>query len=98
MARGEKFLKIAYDTDMLPIFPHNHPLSRMMLEEAHRVDHGVVEAMVMRGRAHAWIIRAKMLAKSIKRNCFACKRRTKERETQKMAPLLEHQMGPAPVF
>jgi hypothetical protein len=70
----------------------------MILEEAHRTDHGGVETMAMRSRAHAWIVQVKKLAKSIKRNCFACKRRIKYRETQKMAPLLEHRVGPAPVF
>jgi hypothetical protein len=98
MARGEKYLKVAYDAEALPILPHNHPLSRLILKEAHVVDHGGVESMTMRSRAHAWIVRAKKLAKSIKRGCFACRRRAKVRETQKMAPLPEHRVGPAPVF
>jgi hypothetical protein len=98
MARGEKYLKVAYNAEALPILPHNHPLSRLILKEAHAVDHGCVESMTMRSRAHAWIVRAKKLAKSIKRNCFACRRRAKVRETQKRAPLPEHRVGPAPVF
>ncbi len=98
MARGEKYLRVAYDAEALPILPHNHPLSRLILEEAHATDHGGVESMTMRSRAHAWIVRAKKLAKSIKRGCFTCRRRTKVQETQKMAPLPEHRMGPAPVF
>jgi hypothetical protein len=98
MARGEKYLRVAYDAEALPILPHNHPLSRLILGEAHVIDHGGVESMTMRSRAHAWIVRAKKLAKSIKRGCFTCRRRTKVRETQKMAPLPEHRMGPAPVF
>ncbi len=40
MARGEKYLKVAYDAEALPILPHNHPLSRLILKEAHAVDHG----------------------------------------------------------
>jgi hypothetical protein len=86
MARGEKYLRVAYDAEALPILPHNHPLSRLILEEAHAIDHGGVESMTMRSRAHAWIVRAKKLAKSIKRGCFTCRRRTKMRETQKMDP------------
>jgi hypothetical protein len=95
MARGEK---VAYDAEVLPILPHNHPLSRLILEEAHVIDHGGVESMTMRSRAHAGIVRPKKLAKSIKRGCFTCRRRAKVRETQKMAPLPEHRVGPAPVF
>jgi hypothetical protein len=98
MARGERYLKVAYNAEALPILPYNHPLSRLILGEAHAVDHGGIEPMTMRSRSHAWIVRIKKLAKSIKRNCFACKRRAKARETQKMAPLPEHRVGPAPVF
>ncbi len=98
MARGERYLKVAYDFEALPILPHNHPLSRLILKEAHVVDHGGIETMTMRSRTHAWIVRAKKLAKSIKRNCFACRKRAKVRETQKMAPIPEHRMGPAPIF
>ena len=74
MARGEKYLRVAYDAEALPILPHNHPLSRLLLQEAHAADHGGVESMTMRSRAHAWIVKAKKLAKSIKRGCFACRR------------------------
>jgi hypothetical protein len=98
MARGEKYLKVAYDAEALPILPHNHPLSRLILKEAHAVDHGGIESMTMRSRAHAWVVRAKKLAKSIKRGCFTCRRKAKVQETQKMAPLSEHCVGPAPVF
>jgi hypothetical protein len=62
------------------------------------VNHGGIESMTMRTPAHAWVVRAKKLAKSIKGGCFTCRRRAKVRETQKMAPLPEHRMGPAPVF
>jgi hypothetical protein len=96
MARGEKYLKVAYDTEALPILPHNHPLLRLILKVAHAVDHGGIETMTMRSRAHAWVVRAKKLAKSIKRGCFTCRRRAKVRETQKMAPLPEYRMGPPP--
>ncbi len=34
MARGEKYLRVAYDAEALPILPHNHPMSRLILEEA----------------------------------------------------------------
>jgi hypothetical protein len=98
MARGERYLRVAYDAEALPILPHNHPLSSLILEEAHDMDHGGIKAMTMRSRTHAWIVCAKKLAKSIKRNCFICKRSAKGLETQKMAPLPENHLGPTPVF
>ncbi len=30
MARGERYLRLAYDAEALPILPHNHPLSRLL--------------------------------------------------------------------
>jgi hypothetical protein len=92
---GERYLKVVYDAEALPILPHNHPLLRLVLKEAHAVDHEGIEAMTKSSRAHAWIVHAKKLAKSIKRNCFVCRRRAKVR---KMAPLPEHGIGPALVF
>jgi len=48
----------------LPILPHNHPLSRLLLQEAHAAEHGGIESMTMRSRAHAWVVKAKKLAKA----------------------------------
>ncbi len=70
MARGEKYLRVAYDAEALPILPHNHPLSRLLLQEAHAADHGGIESMTMRSRAHAWVVKARKLAKSVKRGCL----------------------------
>jgi hypothetical protein len=55
-------------------FPAHHLLSRLYLEEAHRIDHAGVDAMVMRSRSQVWITQVRPKAKAVKNACFACKR------------------------
>jgi hypothetical protein len=58
----KKYLRVAYDKGVLPIIPARHPLSRLYLEEAHRMDHTGVNAMVMRSRSQVWITGARQRA------------------------------------
>jgi hypothetical protein len=44
----KNYLRVAYDRGDLPVLPARHPLSRLYLEEAHKLDHAGVDAMVMR--------------------------------------------------
>ncbi len=46
--RQKKYQRVAYNRGVLPFLPTRHPLSRLYLEEAHRIDHVGVTAMVMR--------------------------------------------------
>jgi hypothetical protein len=96
--RQKNYLRVAYDKGVLPILPPRHPLSRLYLEEAHKMDHAGVDAMVMRSRSQVWITRVRPKAGAVKRACFTCKRSAKRLGEQKMAPLPEHRMGPTPPF
>jgi hypothetical protein len=96
--RQKNYLSVTYDRGDLPILPAHHPLSRLYLEEAHKVDHAGVNAMVMRSRSQVWITRVRPKAGIVKRACFTCKSTTKRLVEQKMAPLPEHRMGPTPPF
>ncbi len=96
--RQKNYLRVAYDRGDLPILPPRHLLSRLYLEEAHRLDHAGIDAMVMRSRSQVWITRVRPKAKAVKRACFTCKRAAKRLGEQKMAPLPEHRMGPTPPF
>ena len=46
--RQKNYLRVAYDRGDLPVLPARHLLSRLYLEEAHKMDHAGVDAMVMR--------------------------------------------------
>ncbi len=94
--RQKNYLRVANYRGDLPILPARHLLSRLYLEEAHRLDHAGVDAMVMRSRSQVWITRVRPKASAVERACITCKRAAKRLGEQKMAPLLEHRMGPLP--
>jgi hypothetical protein len=96
--RQKYYLRVAYDRGDLPILLARHLLSRLYLEEAHKMDHAGVDAMVMRSRSQVWISRVRPKAKAVKRACFVCKRIARRLGEQKMALLPEHRMGPTPPF
>jgi hypothetical protein len=68
--RQKNYLRVAYDRGDLPILPARHLLSRLYLEEAHKLDHAGVDAMVMRSRAQVWITRVRPKASAVKRACL----------------------------
>jgi hypothetical protein len=88
--RQKNYLRVAYDRGDLPILPARHLLSRLYLEEAHKLDHAGVDAMVMRSQSQVWITQVRPKAGAVKRACFTCKRAAKRLGEQKMAPLPEH--------
>jgi hypothetical protein len=85
--RQKNYLTVAYDRGDRPILPARHLLSRLYLEEAHKLDHAGIDAMVMRSQSQVWITRVRPKAKGVKRACFTCKRAAKKLGEQKMAPL-----------
>src|SRR5450830_652347 len=96
--RMEKHLKVAYDTKEQPLLPPGHPYSRLLLAEVHAIDHGGIDAMLMRARPHGWVVRGKTTARAVKQNCFVCIRLAKETMEQIMAPVPDHRVGPTPPF
>jgi transposase InsO family protein len=73
-------------------------LARLYLQEAHKLDHAGVDAMIMRSRSRVWIIRIRPKAQAVKNACFTCRRHAKDLGSQVMAPLPAHRMGPTPPF
>jgi hypothetical protein len=61
--RQKNYFRVAYDRGDLPILPARHLLSRLYLEEAHKLDHAGIDAMVMRSRSQVWITRVHPKAK-----------------------------------
>jgi Family of unknown function (DUF5641) len=91
-------MKIGYDKDRLPILGHTSQLARLFIEDAHQVDHGGVDNMVLRSRKRVWIVKARRIAKVVKNNCFRCRLLYKKCMAQVMGPMPAHRIGPAPVF
>ena len=93
-----KALIVGYDKEELPILHANHPVSRLIMEDAHAIEHSGVDRTLWRSRCTVWIINGRRLAKVIGNNCFRCKLLNKRLEKQVMAPLPESRVPPAPVF
>jgi hypothetical protein len=48
--------RIGYDRDGIPVLPSKCHLSDLYIQQAHEVDHGGVNTMVMRTRNRVWIM------------------------------------------
>jgi hypothetical protein len=79
--------RIGYDKDGVPVLPSRCCLSDMYLQQAHEVDHGSVNSMVMRTRSRVWIIQGAKAAQRIKNSCYKCRLLWKPLQKQKMSPL-----------
>ncbi len=93
-----KKLHVGHDKDELPIMDYQHPLASMIMEDAHGQDHGEQNNAVLRSWKLVWIIRARKLAEKIKNNCFRFKLLYRKTMEQKMSPIPDHRLGPAPIF
>ena len=93
-----KKLHVGYDKNDLPILDYQHPLANMVMEDAHGQDHGGQNNAVLRSRKLVWIVKARKLAMKIKNNCFRCRLLYKRCMEQKMGPMPDHRLGPAPIF
>jgi hypothetical protein len=68
--RMKRYYKISYDDkEGFPVLPHGDRLSELYLLQAHRVDHGEINTMVMMSRKKVCIMQAAM----IKNACFRCR-------------------------
>lgn len=90
--------RVGYDHDGVPLVPLGHPLARLHMSHAHQAGHGGASATLMRSRQKVWIPQGGKIAKSIKFYCVVCKRRDAKCQEQKMAPLPEFRLKPAPIF
>ena len=97
--RLENSMSIGYDKTELPILSYKSPLSRQIINDAHDQGHGGMERTLLRARNIAWVVQGGKMAKRVCGPCTICKRKKgASLEKQKMAPLPEFRVKPAPVF
>ncbi len=72
---------IAYDQEVLPMFPPDHKLARFYLEEVNKWDHAS-NVMILKRKSHIWIIRVHHEVRAVKRDCFTCRRQAREQGCQ----------------
>ena len=96
--RSGGVMQVGYDCVFLPILPHGHIVSKLLMGDAHREEHCGVDRTVQRSRKVAWIIRGRRLAKTVVGGCYECRRRRKVLEGQRIAPFPSSRLPPSPPF
>lgn len=85
---------VSYETKHPVLLPHDHVISRLIIEEAHRCGHPGVATTVARTRTNYWIVRGHDLAKAVKYKCVLCREMEPKTETHIMADLPQHRIAP----
>ena len=81
---------VSYEMKHPVLLPHDHVISRLIIQEAHRCGHPGVATTVARTRTNYWIVRGQYLAKKVKYKCVLCR----EMEPHLMADLPQHRIAP----
>ena len=82
----------------LVILSPKHPITKMILQTFHNINHRGVQYCVARSRIFYWIPQASKLMKSIKNSCYTCKMQNAEALTQLMAPLPQYRLKASPCW
>ena len=90
---------VSYETKHPALLPHDHKISRLIVQEAHQCGHPGVATTAAKVRAKYWILRVHDLAKTIKFKCVICREMKPKTETQIMADRPQHRTAPdSPLF
>ena len=85
---------VSYETKHPVLLPHDHVVSCLIMQEAHRCGHPGVATTVAKTRTNYWIVRGHDLAKAVKYKCVLCREMEPKTETQIMADLPQHRTAP----
>ena len=75
--------------DRLPLLAYDNPLSRVIMLEAHSLDHLAVDSTLEESRRKAWIASGRKLAQKIYDECIICRRREARRIEQAVGPVVK---------
>jgi len=76
------------DAEKHPVLiPHNHPVAKLIVREAHEISHLGTEWTLSFLRKKFWVTRARILLKQIKQQCVVCKKLYAMPMEQRMADL-----------
>ena len=85
---------VSYGTKHPLLLPHDHFVSRLIIQEAHRCGHPGVATTGAKTRTNYWIVRGHDLAKAAKYKYVLCREMELKTETQIMADLPQHRTAP----
>jgi hypothetical protein len=92
-------LKKVPEDPPLKLLPNNHPFTRLLMEEAHKLGgHRGRDATLARFRHSFWTTQGAKLAKAVKNGCQLCKVRQPQTLTQEMGSLPLGRLQPSAPF
>ncbi len=90
--------RVGHDADAVPIVTGGSALGRLVMKDAHEVQHAGAARTIARSRGVAWILGAAKLARDVQRGCYHCRRIRLQPVDQLMAPLPPERALPSPPF
>ena len=97
-SRMSKFNPMTLDGKEQALLPNKHPITKLLMAEAHQMGHLGRDSTVAKFRQKYWTPHADKLAKSVKHNCQKCKKREPKLLSQCMGNLPESRLKMAPPF
>lgn len=85
---------ISYDNQQPALLPHNHWISVLVTQEAHKSGHAGVATTTAKVRRRYWILKGHTISKKIKHQCTLCRKFAAKTETQRMADLPQCRLQP----
>ena len=88
-SRMSKFNPMTLDGNEQALLPNKHPITKLLMTEAHQKGHLGRDSTVAKFRQKYWTSHADKLAKSVKNKCQECKKREPQLLSQCMGNLPE---------
>ena len=97
-SRALEGLQSCYESNDFPILAYDDPIAHLWIKSVHNEDHSGVTRTVAKSRRKFWIIKARKIAKTVKRSCYRCRLLDKVLAQQQMAPLPNSRLTMSPTF
>ena len=81
-----------------PILAYDDPIAHLWIKNVHNEDHSGITRTVAKSRRKFWVLKARKIAKAVKRSCYTCRLLEKILAQQQMAPLPRARQVMSPTF
>ena len=97
-SRALEGLEACYESKDFPILTYDDPIAHLWIKSVHNEDHSGITRTVAKSRRKFWVVKARKIAKAVKRSCYTCRLLDKVLAQQQMAPLPKSRQVMSPTF
>ena len=97
-SRAMEGLEACYESRDFPILAYDDPIAHLWIKSVHNEDHSGITRTVAKSRRKFWVVKARKIAKAVKRSCYTCRLLEKVLAQQQMAPLPRARQVMSPTF